>query len=252
LVGKRLFGIQPIKGCDSCTFPNKCEDVEHELVEEILEKYIFVSFFSPKDEYGLWTGNIIKFAKAYLRAKKLGDEKDMMFALDEFIMCYRDFDNFFVVLFNDRTKLKNDNEIEQGLTHATLHPRMWLFVGDSVLTFETYLLFNSDHGNPHMDNWYLVRWKLSQPPATDSFKMICHNIESINVHDNIHNSVDSFIMKADYDEWIEYCGKSDSYQHEVPKEVYYPILEIDAVIKKIELGTKWHVCHYPVSIYNII
>ena len=260
LVGKRLFGIQPIEGCCSCVFPEKSDEVyrkkdvknEHNIVGEILEESIFVSFFSPKDEYEFWKKSIVDFAKAYIHHKKKGNIKKVNFAISDFASEYRPFN------FDELHKIglitSNDAKIileNIGLSDSDMHPRLWLFVGDSVISFQTYLLFNSNHGHPHMDNWYLVNWKLSQPQATDMFKMIGHNITSINIHDINHNMIDSFTMKADYDEWMKYCGKSNE-GYNVPSEKYYPILEIDASIKKIQLGTKWYSCHYPVSIYNII
>jgi hypothetical protein len=226
LIGKRLFGIQPMEGCAACMFPTKemnDEDItEHNTVSDILEKCFHVDFFSPQEKYNLDKRSIIEFAEDYLyySAKK----------------------NYPMLRVITNNLIGISDSINAGL-----HPRMWLFVGDSVVTFETYLLFNSDHGNPYMDNWYLVNWKLSQPPANDKFKMIGQNILTINVHDTQHNSVASFCVKAHYNEWMKYCGKSDQ-DCSVPDEKYYPILEIDTGIKKIELGTKWYLCHYPVAI----
>lgn len=250
LIGKRLFGIQPIEGCSSCMYPlidfnnEETNKDEHDVISDILEKSLFISFFSPKDEYELWRNHIVEFAEDYLTCYRNNEYKSLKYAIDSFASVYREFD--FSWLKNECTTIS-----EEDFSNSDIHPRLWLFVGDSVLSFESYLLFNSNHGHPHMDNWYLVNWKLSQPPATESFKMVGHNIQSINVHDTINNKSENFTMKANFDEWMKYCGMSDD-GYKVPSEKYYPILEIDASTKIIQLGTKWHSCHYPISLYNFI
>ena len=254
LVGKRLFGIQPINGCDSCVFPKTKEDDqnEHKVISKILEECIFVSFFSPNDEYAFFKSSIIELAQSYMDYKKEGKPKYMNYAINDFAANYKDPDKSMLKSIGLIGSNKAKSILEDScFSDSNLHPRLWLFVGDSVNSFETYLLFNSNHGHPHMDNWYLVNWKLSQPPATDMFKLIGYGINCINVHDEEHNTIDSFIMKANYDEWMKYCGRSEGV-YDVPDEKYYPILEIDTSIKKIQLGTKWYSCHYPVSIFDII
>ena len=251
LIGKRLFGIQKINECEDCknyyhghehyydvNCYNGCptcqqifEDLktldlsEHDTIEKILNEFIQIDFWTEKDIKEFKKDSIINLAK------------DMVEYNNDLNMQAHSIELFIESYMMDYSYIRD------------LHPRLWLFVGDDVLTFKTYLLFNSSWGHPHMDDWNLVEWNISQPPATSNIKLIGSNIESIKLYDNDY-SIYQDCYSADMDKWIKHSGKDNDYN--TPKTKLYPMIRIDTRIKKIGLGAKWFACHYPRSIWQLI
>ena len=206
---------------------------EHNKISQIIKYFHKIKFWTEADIKEILYEDILKLARELMVDLKNNNEQERQYCINEFAETYGNGSAF------------NVNEYL-----ADICPRLWLFVGESVLTFKTYLLFNSNHGHPHMDNWSIIEWNLSQPPATDKFKMIGEKITSIVIHDEINHDIRMPTMKADYDLWLVECGRSNS-DYNVPKNVYYPILKIVTPIKIINLGAQWYVCHYPRSLYSI-
>ena len=252
LLQKRLFGIQEITECSSCK--NYFQDHKSKHENDNTSSCYTYGNFNPLDDcddcvlistkisnLNLTEHDIIKeVLSSYISIDFLDDDgkKELINDCDSYELEVYDCKDI-----HQYKKSLDDNKAE-------LHPRLWLFIGDTVLSFKTYLLFNSDHGHPQMDNWNLVEWNLTQPPATDKIKLIGNKINNIKLYDDEHD-IRSHNLKANYDKWVERCGITKD-DFDVPTDSkLYPIIRIDTDTKMIGLGARWFWCCYPQSVWYI-
>lgn len=237
LLGKKLFGIQCITECETCR--NYYE--EHKCLEQ---RYI-------KDGIS-WGCSLCYKTSEYIKQLDLNEHNTITNILKEFVTVKWD-DNMFGDLPDSDNSSDDDDSsepIDSSDWVAELHPRLWLFVGDSINTFKNYLLFNSNHGHPHIDNWNLVEWNLTQPPATDKLKVISSVINNIKLYQDDFTLLQTRYL-PDFDKWVKYSGQAKN-TYEVPTDKMYPMVRIDTNTKVIGLGVKWFFCHYPQSVWKLM
>ncbi len=244
LLGKNLFGIQPITECDSCCDYYK----NHKCIHDPVRDHVY-----------MWDCSLCYKVSKYVEQLDLSEHNTIKDILMKFVEVKWS-DPTWDATDSEDSSSSEDSDMSDYYERngipppsewiADLHPRLWLFVGDSIGTFKNYLLFNSEHGHPHMDNWNLVEWNLTQPPATDKLKVISSVINNIKLYDDDWD-IHQHRYRADLDKWVKYSGV-DQEGYEVPSKKPYPMIRIDTDTKLVGLGAQWTFCHYPRSIWRLL
>jgi hypothetical protein len=122
-----------------------------------------------------------------------------------------------------------------------------IFLVRSPEGVEKKLLVSSlNKGYSWFDNWKLKEWSGETPELNDSFKMIGSRITSVEFEGK---EDDDGRVHADIDKWTEAVG--GGYWGPKEEENYW-FITITTHLKIVRLGTQYHDCHYPDTIWDVL
>lgn len=148
--------------------------------------------------------------------------------------------------------IDSDENLEKYLltkesTEDELETKLILLIGDDVLNCQQILLLSDNQDYHYYVNWRIMDISDFKIELNETYKSIGEIINDVWVDNNQNLDVNN--INPDNNLWIEKVGTGDWLAKE--DENYY-YAEIRCNTKILKLGTVYHDCHYPDTIWDFI